>query len=50
MLNGQDGNDTLKGGTGDDAMDGGPGTDTCDGGPHVVGDSAVNCETVLNVP
>jgi len=31
-------------------VDGGTETDTCDGGTHVVGDTAVNCETVVNVP
>ena len=49
-LKGQAGNDTLRGGTGDDTLNGGTKTDTCDGGAHVVGDSAINCETVINVP
>ncbi|HBI24286.1 MAG TPA: hypothetical protein DDX84_08855 [Nitrospiraceae bacterium] len=49
-LKGQAGNDTLRGGTGDDTLNGGTKTDTCDGGSHVFGDSAINCETVINVP
>lgn len=49
-LNGSGGNDTLTGGAGDDALDGGTGTDTCNGGTHVIGDTAVNCETISNIP
>ncbi len=44
------GRDTLLGCPGDDALDGGTENDSCDGGPDVVGDTAVNCETVLKVP
>ena len=51
-LDGGNGDDTLDGGGGNDALDGGAGTDTCDGGRgrETVGDTAVNCETVVNVP
>jgi Ca2+-binding RTX toxin-like protein len=49
-LSGGGGNDTLGGNGGDDRLNGGNGTDTCDGGTHVVGDTAINCETVTNVP
>ena len=51
-LAGGNGDDTLDGGGGNDALDGGYGTDTCDGGRgrQTVGDIAVNCETVVNVP
>jgi uncharacterized repeat protein (TIGR01451 family) len=49
-LQGESGNDTLQGEIGDDTLDGGTETDTCDGGTHVVGDTAINCETVTNVP
>ncbi len=56
---GGDGNDALFGGGGrdlllgqasDDALDGGARFDVCNGGPHVVADTAVRCETVVNVP
>jgi hypothetical protein len=40
----------LFGDPGDDAMNGGTGIDFCNGGPHNTGDTAVNCETVTNVP
>jgi len=48
-LQGGKGKDTLQGGAGKDALDGGGGTDDCDGGASA-GDSAINCETVANVP
>jgi len=38
------------GGDGDDNLNGGSGFDFCDGGPHVIGDTAVSCETIYNVP
>ncbi len=48
-LNGGAGNDILKGDDGDDIFDGGDGDDTCDGETAIVGDTAVNCETVANI-
>jgi hypothetical protein len=48
-LNGGAGDDTLLADDGEDILDGGDGEDTCDGGTHVVGDTAVNCETLTNV-
>jgi subtilisin family serine protease len=50
VLTGDNGANTLSGGAGDDALDGGAGTDTCNGGTHVVGDTATNCETIINIP
>jgi len=38
------------GGHEDDSLDGGTGTDFCDGGPHVIADTALRCEKVINVP
>ena len=48
-LNGGADNDILKGGDGDDILDGGEGEDTCDGGTPIVGDTAVDCETLANI-
>jgi uncharacterized repeat protein (TIGR01451 family) len=44
------GNDTLRGNGGNDKLNGGPDTDTCDGGTHTNGDTARNCESIINVP
>lgn len=49
-LNGNSGSDILNGGFGDDSLDGGINGDVCDGGGHITRDTAVNCETVINVP
>ncbi|MGH9891918.1 MAG: calcium-binding protein, partial [bacterium] len=49
-LFGEAGDDRLQGRRGDDALDGGEAFDRCDGGSNgKVGDSAVNCERVINV-
>ncbi|MGH2396727.1 MAG: galactose oxidase-like domain-containing protein [bacterium] len=49
-LFGEAGDDQLQGRRGDDALDGGEAFDRCDGGSNgKAGDSAVNCETVINV-
>jgi hypothetical protein len=48
-LNGGSGDDILKGGDGEDILAGGDGEDTCDGGPHLVGNTAVDCETLVNI-
>jgi Ca2+-binding RTX toxin-like protein len=50
QLYGSGGADQLFGGKGDDVLDGGPGTDTCDGREHDNADTALNCETVIDVP
>jgi len=42
------GNDNIRAGQGSDQIDGGDGTDACDGRTGT--DTAVNCETVSNVP
>ncbi|MGW6897582.1 hypothetical protein [Streptomyces sp. NBC_01727] len=47
-LRGGTGNDTLRAGPADDFLDGGPQNDHCDGEAGT--DSAVRCETVVNVP
>lgn len=41
---------TAWGGTGDDLLDGGAGQDRCEGGEEAAGDSAVACETVVDIP
>jgi uncharacterized repeat protein (TIGR01451 family) len=48
-LRGGLGDDTIDGGQGDDDIDGGSDDDDCDGGIDE-NDTAVNCETVVNVP
>jgi hypothetical protein len=49
FIDGGPGNDVLNSGAGDDGLDCGDGVfDVGDGGPGT--DSAVNCETTLNVP
>lgn len=50
ILEGGTGSDTLSGGSEDDSLDGGNDFDTCDGGTELVADSAVNCESVTQVP
>lgn len=50
VLIGGNGKDTIKGDSGDDLMRGGDNADTCNGGTHVTGDTAIDCETVFNVP
>ncbi len=45
---GGDDNDVMSGGNGNDNLNGGADTDFCDGGTG--SDSAINCETVINVP
>ncbi len=50
QLYGGNGSDQLFGGPGDDVLDGGPGSDFCDGRVHDNADTALNCETVINVP
>jgi Ca2+-binding RTX toxin-like protein len=47
---GEAGNDRLFGGTGEDPLDGGLGHDRCDGEEPASDDTAVDCETVLNIP
>ena len=49
-LRGGPGDDELRGGPEDDALTGGAGTDVCRGGSQVTRDTAVNCETVINIP
>jgi hypothetical protein len=49
-LFGEEGRDRLVGGPGDDLLDGGDGQDRCEGGEDAAGDSAVACETVVDIP
>lgn len=48
-LNGNQGNDRLFGRLGNDSLNGGLGTDSCNGGADS-GDTAINCEGVINLP
>ncbi len=47
-INGNLGDDVLKGEAGNDDLDGGPGNDLCDGGSGQ--DTAAGCETIVNIP
>jgi uncharacterized delta-60 repeat protein len=52
-IDGSKGNDLLFGDSGSDTLDGGLGDDECDGGLfdlHADEETAINCETVTNVP
>ncbi len=48
-LRGNKGADTISGDADNDVLNGGLDADICDGGEPTPGDTAVNCETVLNV-
>jgi hypothetical protein len=50
QLFGEAGLDQLRGGAGDDVLDGGDDDDTCNGNGEVNADTALQCETVLQVP
>jgi Ca2+-binding RTX toxin-like protein len=50
QLFGESGRDLLLGGPGDDVLDGGDGVDRCNGNRQTNADTALACETVLQVP